>query len=65
LARSKRNETSAFPELSLVWGKPQKVIRLKTLNQSIAATLKVLLDNCELIHEALVTNDLASVEIIP
>lgn len=54
-----------FQELSLVWGQPPKVIRLKTLNQSRAATLKVLIDNREVITEALVDNDLASVEIIP
>ena len=54
-----------FQELSLVWGQPPKVIRLKTLNQSRAATLKVLLDNLEFITEALVERDLASVEIIP
>jgi predicted nuclease of predicted toxin-antitoxin system len=34
-----------FQELSLVWGHPPKVIRLKTFNQSRAATLKVLIDN--------------------
>ncbi len=34
-----------FQELSLVWGHPPKVIRLKTLNQSRAATLKILIDN--------------------
>jgi predicted nuclease of predicted toxin-antitoxin system len=54
-----------FQELSLVWGQPPKVIRLKTLNQSRAATLKVLIDNREAITEALLDNDLASVEIIP
>ena len=54
-----------FQELSLVWGSPPKVIRLKTLNQSRAATLKVLLDNHDLIVESLVTKNLASVEIIP
>ncbi len=54
-----------FQELSLVWGQPPKVIRLKTLNQSRAATLKVLIDNRDAITESLVDNDLASVEIIP
>lgn len=54
-----------FQELSLVWGQPPKVIRLKTLNQSRAATLKVLLENREVIIESLVERDLASVEIIP
>ena len=54
-----------FQELSLVWGQPPKVIRLKTLNQSRAATLKVLIENRDAIVEALVNNDLASVEIVP
>jgi len=53
-----------FQELSLVWGQPPKVIRIKTLNQSRAATLKVLIENREVIIESLITNDLASVEII-
>lgn len=54
-----------FQELSLVWGQPPKVIRLKTFNQSRAATLKVLLDNKAAIFEALITNNLASVDIVP
>jgi predicted nuclease of predicted toxin-antitoxin system len=54
-----------FQELSLVWGQPPKVIRLKTLNQSRAATLKVLIDNRALIVESLIANNLASVEIVP
>ncbi len=32
-----------FQELSLVWGQPPKVIRLKTANQTRAATLKLLI----------------------
>lgn len=54
-----------FQELSLVWGQPPKVIRLKTLNQSRAATLKVLLENRDVITESLIERDLASVEIVP
>jgi predicted nuclease of predicted toxin-antitoxin system len=54
-----------FQELSLVWGQPPKVIRLKTLNQSRAATLKVLLENRDVIIESLLERDLASVEIVP
>jgi predicted nuclease of predicted toxin-antitoxin system len=54
-----------FQELSLVWGQPPKVIRLKTLNQSRAATLRVLLDYREVITESLIDHDLASVEIVP
>lgn len=54
-----------FQELSLVWGQPPKVIRLKTLNQSRAATLKILIDNKDAITESLETHELASVEIVP
>lgn len=54
-----------FQELSLVWGQPPKVIRLRTLNQSRTATLNVLIDNRELIEESLIAHDLASVEIVP
>ena len=54
-----------FQELSLVWGQPPKVIRLKTLNQSRAATLKILLENRILIEDALLSQDLASIEIVP
>ena len=53
-----------FQELSLVWGQPPKVIRLNTLNQSGVATLKVLTENRDAIADALVGNDLASVEIL-
>ena len=54
-----------FQELSLVWGQPPKVIRLKTLNQSRAATLKVLIENRDLILESLEGQNLASVEVVP
>jgi predicted nuclease of predicted toxin-antitoxin system len=54
-----------FQELSLVWGQPPKVIRLKTPNQSRAATLKILIENKDVILESLETHGLASVEIIP
>ncbi len=54
-----------FQELSLVWGQPPKVIRLRTPNQSRAATLKVLIDNQALIEHALFVSGLASVEIVP
>ena len=53
-----------FQELSLVWGQPPKVIRLKTLNQSRAATLKVLIENRDVIVESLLVQGLASVEIV-
>ena len=54
-----------FQELSLVWGQPPKVIRLKTLNQSRSATLKILLENRTVMEDALITQDLASIEIGP
>jgi predicted nuclease of predicted toxin-antitoxin system len=54
-----------FQELSLVWGQPPKVIWLKTLNQSRSATLKILLENRTLIEDALITQDMASIEIVP
>lgn len=38
---------------------------IRFLNQSRAATLKVLVENRDAITEALVGNDLASVEIVP
>jgi predicted nuclease of predicted toxin-antitoxin system len=53
-----------FQELSLVWGHPPKVIRLKTLNQSRAATLKLLIENRDVIEESLTRLDMASVEIV-
>ncbi|OYT90210.1 MAG: hypothetical protein CFE43_19550 [Burkholderiales bacterium PBB3] len=53
-----------FQELSLVWGQPPQVIRLKTPNQSRAATLKLLLDNRDAIVDALCVQHLASVEIL-
>ena len=53
-----------FQELSLVWGQPPKVIRLKTLNQTRAATLTLLLENKDVITESLIDQDLASIEIV-
>lgn len=53
-----------FQELSLVWGQPPKVIRLRTFNQNRAATLKVLLENKAAIIESLVTLDLASIDLV-
>ena len=53
-----------FQELSLVWGQPPQVIRLKTPNQTRAATLKILLDNREAIIDALGVQNIASVEIV-
>ena len=49
-----------FQELSLVWGQPPKVIRLKTMNQTRAATLNVLIESREAITDALLTQGLVS-----
>ncbi len=54
-----------FQELSMVWGQPPKVIRLKIPNQSRAATLKILIENKNAIVESLESMGLASVEIVP
>jgi predicted nuclease of predicted toxin-antitoxin system len=53
-----------FQELSLVWGAPPQVIRLRTLNQTRAAVLKLLLDNKASIVSALETDARASIELI-
>ena len=45
-------------------GQPPQVIRLKTPNQTRAATLKILLDNREAIIDALGVQNIASVEIV-
>jgi len=42
-----------FQELSLVWGAPPQVIRLRTPNLNRTAVLKMLLDHEEQIHHAL------------
>ena len=53
-----------FQELSLVWGQPPKVIRLKTLNQTRATTLKLLIESRDIIAESLLDHDLAAIEIV-
>lgn len=53
-----------FQELSLVWGQPPKVIRLRTFNQSRAATLKLLVEHRDVIEESLLVQNLASIEIV-
>lgn len=53
-----------FQELSLVWGQPPQVIRLKTPNQTRAAALKVLIENKDAITDALLAQGLASIEIV-
>lgn len=53
-----------FQELSLVWGAPPQVIRLRTPNQTRAAVLKLLLDNKAAIISALELDTRASIELI-
>ena len=53
-----------FQELSLVWGQPPKVIRLRTLNQSRALTLKLLIESKDVIVDSLFTQGLAAIEIL-
>ena len=53
-----------FQELSLVWGAPPQVIRLRTPNQTRAAVLKLLLDNKDVICLALQSEGRASIELI-
>jgi predicted nuclease of predicted toxin-antitoxin system len=53
-----------FQELSLVWGQPPKVIRLRTLNQSRAVTLKLLIESKDVIDDSLLTQGLAAIEIL-
>lgn len=53
-----------FQELSLVWGAPPQVIRLRTPNQTRAAVLKLLLDNKAAIISALELDARASIELI-
>lgn len=53
-----------FQELSLVWGAPPQVIRLRTPNQSRAGVLKLLLDNRSIIESALDLEGKASIELI-
>jgi predicted nuclease of predicted toxin-antitoxin system len=53
-----------FQELSLVWGAPPQVIRLRTPNQTRAVVLKLLLDNKDAIFSALQSEGRASIELI-
>ena len=53
-----------FQELSLVWGAPPQMIRLRTPNQTRAAVLKLLLDNKAAIASALELDARASIELI-
>ena len=53
-----------FQELSLVWGFPPQVIRLRTPNQTRAAVLKLLLDHKAAILSALEEEHMASVELL-
>jgi predicted nuclease of predicted toxin-antitoxin system len=53
-----------FQELSLVWGSPPQVIRLRTPNLHRTAVLTMLLDHKEQIHHSLEIDNLSSVELI-
>jgi predicted nuclease of predicted toxin-antitoxin system len=53
-----------FQELSLVWGAPPQVIRLRTPNLNRSAVLKILLDHTEQIHHAFEIEGMSSVELI-
>ena len=53
-----------FQELSIVWGSPPQVVRLRTPNQNRAAVLKLLLDNKDFIISALVDEARASIELM-
>lgn len=53
-----------FQELSLVWGAPPQIIRLRTQNSTRAAVLKMLLENHEAIISALEVDRRASIELI-
>jgi predicted nuclease of predicted toxin-antitoxin system len=53
-----------FQELSLVWGAPPYVIRLRTPNLNRAAVLKMLIDNKEQILHALEVEGMSSIELI-
>jgi predicted nuclease of predicted toxin-antitoxin system len=53
-----------FQELSLVWGAPPQIIRLRTPNSTRAAVLKLLLENHEAITSALEVDGRASIELI-
>lgn len=53
-----------FQELSLVWGAPPQVIRLRTPNLNRTAVLKMLLDYKEQIHHSLEVDGMSSVELI-
>ena len=53
-----------FQELSLVWGAPPKVMRLRTPNLNRMAVLKMLLDHKAEIHQSLEIDSMSSVELI-
>ena len=53
-----------FQELSLVWGAPPQVIRLRTPNLNRMAVLKMLLDHKAEIHQSLEIDSMSSVELI-
>lgn len=53
-----------FQELSVVWGAPSQVVRLKTLNVNRASMLNLLLENKEEIYQILETDGRTCIELI-
>ena len=53
-----------FQELSLVWGSPPQVVRLRTPNLNRASVLEMLLDHKDQIHHALEIEGMSSIELI-
>ena len=53
-----------FQELSVVWGAPPRVVRLKTLNVNRGTMLNLLLENKDQIHQVLETEGTACIELI-
>lgn len=53
-----------FYEMNLLYGSPPKIIWLKVVEQSKSATIKTLLDNCQLIEQTLLQEDKDYIEIL-
>jgi len=53
-----------FQELSVVWGAPPQVVRLKTLNVNRGTMLNLLLENKDQIHQVLEMQGTACIELI-
>ncbi len=53
-----------FYDMTVLYGQPPKIVWLKMGNQSKAATIKTLLDQQQVIEQALITNNHACIEIL-